>query len=303
MTLHANPGYANLVRSIFKAIQRLPAGPSSPDDALPLSRPSFASRPFMVEGERRVALVVESEAWVGSRAEPNLDNLTSAQRDKLAAAWLADGLDEHAAVAAFARFTLQLLSLGAPPELLRGAHRASLDEVTHAEMCFDLASTYAGRPLGAGPLDTTGALAEASRRVAVVDAIREGCVGETINAMVLLAAAERCEDAAVTNVLQRIAADEMRHAGLAWRFVRWAIQDHDELRASVREAFDLALSMSPPASGSSSDGWMARYGRLTPSERSEIAREGATSVIAPCVEALVDDRPRSFPDAARLMQS
>lgn len=310
MTIQANPGYAQLVRSIFKAIQRLPAGPPSPDSAAPLSRPSFAARPFVVGGERRVAQLVETDAWDApppyDTPAPDMAGLSIQQREALAAAWLADALDEHAAVAAFARFTLHLLALGAPPELLRAAHRASLDEVTHAELCFGLASAYAGRRLGAGPLDTTGAMTRTSRRKAVLDTIREGCIGETINAMVLLAAATRCEDHVVTKVLQRIAADEMRHAGLAWRFVRWAIQDRDQLKGDVRMAFDEAIAnIPPPVSGRDDDrAWMARHGRVTAQERTTIAAQCAQTVIAPCADALLDGGgPRSFPDAARLMQS
>lgn len=304
MTRQADPGYAQLVRSIFKAIQLLPAGPASPNRAEPLEPPSFVARPFLVGGERRVAKVVDTHAWDAPqrRPRPNVAGLSRDQRDILAAAWLADALDEHAAVAAFARFTLQLLSLGAPPELLRAAHRASLDEVTHAELCFGLASAYAGRDLGAGPLDTSGALQEATRLSAVLDTIREGCVGETINAMVLVSAANRCEDPAVTNVLQRIAADEMRHAGLAWRFVRWALLDHDELRDAVRRGFDDAMTQLPaPESGRSGNNWMARHGRLSPHERAEITAHCTLSVIQPCARALLEESPRSFPDAARLM--
>jgi hypothetical protein len=305
MTFHADPGYAQLVRSIFKAIQRLPAGAPAADETEPLARSAFAARPFMVEGERRVAKVVESSTWEAphARLQPDVSSLTLEQREKLAAAWLADALDEHAAVAAFARFTLQLLSLGAPPELLRAAHRASLDEVAHAELCFGLASAYADRPLSAGPLDTTDAVTRANRETAVLDTIREGCIGETINAMVLLTAADRCADPVVTNVLQRIATDEMRHAGLAWRFVRWALQGHDELRAPVRDAFDEAIaSVTAPSSGRSEPSWMARYGRVTPSERAKIAAECTHSVIAPCAEALLEQGPRSFPGATRLRQ-
>ena len=308
MTLQPNPGYAQLVRSIFKAIQRLPAGATSPKVAEPLSRPAHAARPFVVDGERRVATVVEGDSWATATAQPlpTMAHLTVEQRQELAAAWLADAQDEHAAVAAFARFTLQLLALGAPPELLRAAHRASLDEVAHAELCFALASAYADRPLAAGPLDTTGTLERASRLGAVLYTIREGCIGETINAMVLQAAADACEDQVITRTLQRIAADEMRHAGLAWRFVRWAIRDHEELHPVVRSAFDEAVAAVPPPSGEVDAplSWMSRHGRVSPRERAVIAAQCTHEVIMPCVEALFDEgASRSFPEAARLMQS
>jgi hypothetical protein len=65
---------------------------------------------------------------------------------------------EHASVAAFARFVLELLSAGAPLELVEGAGDAMRDELRHTQICFGLASAYAGAPIGPGPLDTTGAL-------------------------------------------------------------------------------------------------------------------------------------------------
>ncbi len=301
MTPQPDPGYAQLVRSIFKALQR-PATTSEtaawdPGDA------TDEGAPYIVGEERPVARVVHTRAWGPETALPKVDGLTRAQRDKLAAAWLADALDEHAAIAGFARFTLHLLALGAPPELLRGAQRAGLDVVTHAELCFGLAGAYAGRPLGAGALDTQGEAATGGLSAALADAVRDGCVGDTIHAMVVTVAAERCEDEAVTRVLRRIAADEVRHAGLAWRFVRWATQDDDALRASVRDAFDDALALRPPPSGSSRDGWMARHGRLPASERNTIAAECAAAVIRPCVDALLhDDRPTSQ-DASRQLHS
>jgi len=57
---------------------------------------------------------------------------------------------EHASIAAFARFSLQLLSLGAPAGLIDDCTRALGDETAHARLCFQLASAYAGRAIGSG---------------------------------------------------------------------------------------------------------------------------------------------------------
>jgi len=38
-------------------------------------------------------------------------------------------LKEHASVASFSAFSLQLIAVGAPSPLLQGAHQAALDEV------------------------------------------------------------------------------------------------------------------------------------------------------------------------------
>ncbi len=306
MTLQATPGYTQLVKSIFMAIQAPLAGRISPARAVPSNLPFWNARPFIVDGTRRVAPVVQGRGWRAPQPQPlpNTAALSTEQRRALAAAWLADALDEHAAVAALARFTLQLLSLGAPPELLRAGQRASLDDITHAQLCFGLASAYAGRQLGAGALQTADALPAPSRRSAVLDAIGEGCVGETIHAMTLVAAANRCEDPAVTHVLRRIAADEARHAALAWKFVRWAIQDHDALRAAARDRFEHAIASVPIPRSDRADGrWMAPHGRLPARERAEIAAQCTKLIIAPCAVALLDRAPDPVTDAAALMPS
>ena len=65
-------------------------------------------------------------------------------RQKLGEYWLHNARMEHASIAAFARLSLELLSLGAPPDLLRQSASAQADEIHHAEICFSLASHYLG---------------------------------------------------------------------------------------------------------------------------------------------------------------
>ena len=65
---------------------------------------------------------------------------------------------EHAAVAAFARLAMQLISFGAPSELVELAIQAQRDEVGHARLAFGLASELAGTPVGPGALSIDGSL-------------------------------------------------------------------------------------------------------------------------------------------------
>ena len=60
---------------------------------------------------------------------PDLRGLDEETRLALGAWWAEIAALEHASVASFARFTLQLLSLGAPPELLADVGQASADEI------------------------------------------------------------------------------------------------------------------------------------------------------------------------------
>jgi hypothetical protein len=186
--------------------------------------PGTCGRPFLVAGETRVAtLVVGDRSWTSARA-PEVHGLDEATRSELAAYFARLGLMEHASVAAFARFTLELLSLGAPSELVLASQRALGDEIRHATTCFGLASAYAGRPLGPGALEMAGSLDDSSFGGIVNRAIVEACIGETLAAVEALEGAHHASDPAVRRALAEIAEDEKRHAELGWRFLRWALE-------------------------------------------------------------------------------
>ena len=74
-------------------------------------------RPFLVGASMRSSQVAERDDWLASLAPVEVTDATT--RALLAEVWLKDGLEEHASVAAFARFTLLLLSVGAPRQSRR----------------------------------------------------------------------------------------------------------------------------------------------------------------------------------------
>ncbi len=195
-------------------------------------------RPFLVQGVPRVALCSSSASWTQGQARPELSQLSGTERAALAAHWSAMGQMEHASIAAFARFALQLLSLGAPPQLLEDCTRALADETAHARLCFEFASAYAGQAIGPGPLDVAGSL-ELTTLGDIVDlVIIEGCFGECRAALEALEAAALATDPVVAAAYARIAEDEQRHAELAFRFVHWALERdpqlvRDRLRATL----------------------------------------------------------------------
>lgn len=159
--------------------------------------------------------------------------------DDRARAWADAGLAEHASVAAFAKLALELMAHGAPADLLRDVFAAGQDEVSHADACFALAARFGGAPVVPGrfpfpgPVDPARSLADVA-----ADAVREGCVGETVGAVLARAAAERADDPAICAIFATIAADEERHAVLSWRIVAWAWRTGDaDVRAAVGAAF------------------------------------------------------------------
>jgi hypothetical protein len=186
----------------------------------------ICGRPFIVEGEPRLAPSVAETAW-SARVAPRVDRLTTSDRAALAAHWTKLGRMEHASIAAFARFQLQLLALGAPPELVQACNQALSDETAHTQLCFGLASAYAGRALGPGPLDVAHSLSDTSLADVVDLVIAEGCIGETGAALEALEAADAATDPVIRDAYARIAEDEQRHAALAFRFVQWALRRGD----------------------------------------------------------------------------
>ena len=185
-------------------------------------------RPFMVDEQAVVAPLRARDDWRALQAVPVIDGFVAA---RLAAHWANIGQLEHASVAAFAQFVLQLLAVGAPPTLVLAAQQALADEVEHARLCFGLASLYAGAGVGPGPLAIAGVGASVDLAALTDAVIREACVGETLAAFEAREAAAQAEDPAVRATLEKIAADETRHAELGWRFVQWAVTDADAVAA------------------------------------------------------------------------
>jgi hypothetical protein len=198
-------------------------------------------RPFLIDGCAVTAHVLERCDWLDEGA-PAFDDLalTPAAREALAAHYTRAAQLEHASIAAFARFTLQLLELGAPAELVAGSQRALADELEHAKACFGLASRFAGRALGPAGLPIAGCLEQTALADVLRLAVREGCIGETVAAVQASEAYAHASDPGVRRALFDIQRDEARHAELAFRFVRWALESDPSLRAIVEDELERA---------------------------------------------------------------
>jgi rubrerythrin len=126
---------------------------------------------------------------------------------------------EEASVAAFAELHARLRAFGAPRRLRAAARRAAGDERRHARMTAALARRHGGLPAPPPPAVTVDLAFEA---FAMENAV-EGCVGETFGALVALHQAARAEDPQIAAAMGAIAADEIRHAALAWSIHEWAL--------------------------------------------------------------------------------
>ncbi len=194
-------------------------------------------------------------------------------------------------MASFGRFALELLAVGAPPELVAAAHEAALDEVRHARVCLALAADYDRQPLGAGAFPFDGAvpisadLAEVAARAAI-----EGCVNETIAALIAAEQRAAATDAAVRDALEMIARDESSHAELAWRTVSWALaRGGERVRRALQQAFAVALAAPGefPGACAQPDAALAHHGRLDVAALQRIRRQALDEIVAPCAARLL----------------
>jgi hypothetical protein len=137
--------------------------------------------------------------------------------------------EEAASVGAFSVLERELAALGAPEELVVAARRAGEDERRHARAMTRLATRFAARP------SRTRRAREPrpdARAMALENAV-QGCVRETYAALLATWQAERARDAGIRRSLERIAADETRHAALAWAIDAWL---QPSLDAATRRA-------------------------------------------------------------------
>jgi hypothetical protein len=220
----------------------------------------------------------------------NTADLPETERNQVGAAWLEAGLGEHASVAAFARFVLHLVTLGAPSGLVREAIRAMDDEVEHARLCFGIAKIFTGRAAGPGPMDLSGVFDQPDDPPSILEAaILEGCIAETISARCAQAALRLVADPVIHGPLSRIAADESRHADLSWHFVTWMLEKYPELKTDAAGFFENALANPETESGPGNNDCEAleRFGHLRASSRARVAADVVQHEIKPRKEALM----------------
>jgi len=198
-------------------------------------------RPLRVRGRQVHPALREGACWEqGER--PDATGLDEPTRRALQALWLHDAQKEHASVPAFARVSWILAALGAPAELLEWSHRAAIEEIAHARLCFALAAGYGGRSHTVEPMPQ---LLQAGLDVGgdpivllVAESLCDGCLLEDFNADIAAACASVCEEPATRRVLDRIAMEERSHAELSWAIVQWIV---DRTGQTARAALERAI--------------------------------------------------------------
>ncbi|MCY1010344.1 hypothetical protein OV079_33215 [Nannocystis pusilla] len=180
--------------------------------------------PAYCEGRRHACVTSRGER---AEAEP-------------AGAWLARAAhDEAASVHAFRSLARELAAWGAPAELLARIDAAVADEVRHAEVVAN-----AARARGAEVTPPTHvALAVRELLAIAVENAVEGCVRETWAALSAAHQARFAAEPALRTMYEEIAADEARHAELAWAIDAWLMGQLDAAgRAAVASARRAAIA-------------------------------------------------------------
>lgn len=194
-------------------------------------RRMYRGRPIREDGRVLIASPAERADWstfaIAGASREVADNICHRRMAPVdqarAARWERDAAAEHASVAAFAKLALELLAWGAPPDLVDGCHVAAREEIEHARLAYGLASRFAGRTIGPGPLRLSGGLTRDLVTWAC-ETFEDGCVGESVAAIEAAEALSQETDAEIAHVLRVIADDEASHASLAFRMVAWAIE-------------------------------------------------------------------------------
>lgn len=198
-------------------------------------------RPMRNEGELVMASEVAGAGWstleaASEKIAADVRAHASAEEiERLTRHLRKVALFEHASVAAFSRVSLELMAFGAPAELVAAAHRAALDEVRHASVCWSLLEALEGTPRGPGPMTIPPIVID--RNEALVSTIVDGCIGETVGSLLLQEAARVCTVPSLAAMYRAIADDEAEHAALAFRIVRFLAPD-DALSIARAHAFE-----------------------------------------------------------------
>jgi hypothetical protein len=251
-----------------------------------LGRPA-CGRPFLVDGVERQAALGRGLDWADALPElESLGTLSPEQRAAVAQHFAEAGLMEHASIAAFARFSLELLALGAPSDLVADAASAMADETRHARLCFGLAVRYGLRAPAPGKLDVAGALGELDLLEIVQTVTLEGCIGESGAALEAAWAAEAAADPVVKAALTGIAEDEARHAALAFRFVAWAATKDARVLPRVRALIAEARLASAVDTERSPGGTLEAHGVLDMRTRFAARAAALRDVIPAALDAL-----------------
>jgi hypothetical protein len=215
-------------------------------------------------------------------------HLSDVQREMIADGWKKAALAEHASIASFSRFTLQLLHLGAPAHLVRASVAATNDEINHTVMCLDMVHYWTGKKIGPAAFDLSNVKNDFDVESIIYSTITEGCVGETISAEVAVRGVSLAQDNRTRDVLQQIAFEEQNHADLAWNFLAWATEKYANMRGKINDWFHAINAETGylDIKITEHDKFLCEYGIIKGQERRDIIFSTFEKIITPRLKSM-----------------
>jgi hypothetical protein len=255
----------------------------------------YGQEAFMLGWAAGRPLTTEDGTWLPRFAVDRrpLGDAAAPRCLRSAAQWLRDARMELASVASFRRAALELRAVGAPAALVRACEHASVQEARHASACLAIAQRLAGRPLRLGPIPDLPPRSNGLLAV-LTTTFTEGCVPETMAALLASAAVRGTQDPEIRRVLATITHDETHHAELAWATIGWG---WPRLSASEqRRWLATARRLEPRASGrAEASASEQRWGRLSAATREAVVAGGWRGCVGPLVDGLGTGRTAQGP--------
>eukprot|EP01084_Bolivina_argentea_P131520 232129_1 len=146
--------------------------------------------------------------------------------------WKQQALSEYASIATFSKFSLELMSIGAPLWFIELSNQASIDEIRHAKVSFDIANMYLNSEQcmisDVFPSHVVNIDADWNR--ISKDVVIGGCLGETLSAFKMI---KNKYGNIIDEYLYSMAMDEIKHSALAWVTIKWMIDNVEENNIDV----------------------------------------------------------------------
>ncbi len=265
--------------------------PQGRDDGYEPTSPWWLSgTPLEAEHHRLMRRRSVPIPWAASTA----DQLTAAERKRLAGTWMRRSEAEYLAVSTFSVLAIDLTAARAPADVLSLCLRAGIDEIRHAEMCLRMAQIYSGTKHL--PVVKMSSLPDDPKRPklhqALANTMLVSCVSETYATTVLSATRDLTMDPTAQAVLTSIYSDEVAHARLGWSYLRYAIEIGGQgvveaaaemLPRALRGVANVVEKERPEGEVTAA---VRTHGLMTPAEERVIYATCVKEVLVPGFEAL-----------------
>ena len=187
------------------------------------SKPCAIGRPFVQRDQTILASLNSQVTSSWQRNPQKIVHPDTLQRSIAGQFYLEVARYEHASIASFNRFALELIKFGAPAELLQQAQMAAMDEIRHAQSAFAIANELLSENFQPNQMPIEGSLSPnlVSFAAAVLE---EAAIQETLAVLLAAEQARVSQEPMITQYLLEVVAEESRHSELAWATLRWCIE-------------------------------------------------------------------------------